>query len=228
MGISSWEQAEGVHAIPVTSTAYYGLQLPEAGVGPETQVLMVLHGWGQNTRSFLRKFAPLKKHNVLVVAPQAPHQFYLDMETRKIGFGWLTAYDRVRGIADVVSGLDAILATVEQEQSMAPTRPFVLGFSQGVSVAYRYAIHGQRDVAGVIACGGDLPPDVEERLPLRVPFPVLLIHGKGDTVVPWSRSEAADRALRALSYPLETEYFEGGHDLPASLIARFPAWMLTV
>ena len=75
-------------------SAYYVVQAPDRGIDSETRVLIVLHGWAQNARSFLRRFVGLRESNVLVVAPQGPHQFYLDLETRKVGFSWLTVYDR--------------------------------------------------------------------------------------------------------------------------------------
>jgi len=218
------EQPQGLHVAHVRSTAYYALQIPEKGIGLNTTALLVLHGWGQNARSFIRKFAPLVRQDILVIAPQAPHQFYLDIETRKVGFGWMTSFDRDRAIADVVAGLDAILDAVEAEHETGPLRPCVLGFSQGVSIAWRYAIHGDRDVAGVVACGGDLPPDVEHVLSTRKPIPALLVHGREDAIVPWSKAESAELVLREQGYLVETNYFDGGHDLPAGLMERLSGW----
>jgi predicted esterase len=216
---------EGLEVVQVRTSAYYALQLPEAGVSPETAVLVVLHGWGQNARSFIRKFTALRKHSVLVVAPQAPHQFYLNMETRKVGFGWMTAFDRDRGISNVVARIDAILDSVEVEHRMGAIRPCLLGFSQGVSIAWRYAIHGGRNVSGLVACGGDLPPDVEQALPNRKPVPTMLVHGRQDAIVPWSKAQSAESVLRGHAYPIEVNYFDGGHDLPSGLIERLPGWV---
>lgn len=219
------DEPEGLHVVQVHTSGYYALQLPDAGLSAETTTLVVLHGWGQSARSFIRKFAPLRQHNVLVVAPQAPHQFYLDMETRKVGFGWMTAFDRDRAIANVVAGLDTILDAVEAELGTAPLRPCVLGFSQGVSIAWRYFIHGSRNVAGVVACGGDLPPDVERILSSQPSIPVYLVHGREDAIVPWTKAQSAEFVLRKQGFPLETNYFVGGHDLPASLMERLPMWI---
>lgn len=216
--------AEGLRTVAVESTAYYATQYPDNGLDPQTRSLVVLHGWGQNSRSFLRKFASLRRQNILVIAPQAPHQFYLDMATRKVGFGWLTAFDRDNGIATAVAALDVILGQVAGETGFT-LRPVILGFSQGVSMAWRYAIHGGHPAAGLIACGGDLPPDVEKVLPGRAPFPVMLVHGKSDTIVPFSKGEAAEVALRTSGHSPETLYFDGGHDVPPALIDQLPAWM---
>ena len=162
--------AEGLHFVSVQTAAYYAVQYPDAGLNRETRSLIVLHGWGQSSSSFIRKFASLKRHNILVIAPQAPHQFYLDQITRKVGFGWLTSFDRDRGVATAVATLDTIVRKIDEEASR-PLTPVVLGFSQGVSMAWRYAAYGERSVAGVVACGGDFPADVEEVLPARGRMP---------------------------------------------------------
>ncbi len=216
--------AEGLRTVTVASTAYYALQYPGDGLNRETMALVVLHGWGQNSRSFLRKFDALKRHNILVIAPQAPHQFYLDMATRKVGFGWLTAFDRDRGISMAVTALDTILDQVGVEVGLR-LQPTLLGFSQGVSMAWRYALHGAHSASGVIACGGDLPPDVEEALSTGSHWPAMLVHGKADAIVPFSKGEAAETALRSFGIVPETLYFDGGHDLPAGLMERIPDWM---
>lgn len=222
------ERPQGLHAVSSRATMYYAMQLPDSGMGPNTDTLVVLHGWGQNARSFIRKFAPLRQHDVRIIAPQAPHQFYLDMETRKVGFGWMTAFDRDRAIADLVSALDVVLDNVEAQQEMTPRSHYVLGFSQGVTIAWRYAMYGQRAVAGLVACGGDLPPDVQQALPSRTRFPVMLVHGRDDAIVPLSKAEAAAQALGARSFAFESNYFDGGHDLPVGLMERLALWMSEV
>lgn len=219
------DQPEGLERVHVRTSNYYALRSPEVPIDDATRTLVLLHGWGQNARSFIRKFASLRGHNILLIAPQAPHQFYLDRETRKVGFSWMTAFDRDRAIDDVVTGLDAVLERVENTLATGPLCPFVLGFSQGVSIAWRYAIHGRRKVSGLVACGGDLPPDVEAALPDRAAFPVMLVHGKDDAIVPWVKAEAAEKVLRERCFPLEANYFDGGHDIPTDLLDRLSRWI---
>lgn len=223
-GGRDWDGPQGILRLPAAATAYYVTQVPEAGVDRDTRLLAVLHGWGQNAPSFLRRFAALKKSNVVVVAPQAPHQFYLDMETKKVGFSWLTAYDRRTAMQDITAMLDTVLSAVKQEFDME-VEPFLLGFSQGVSIAYRYAILGANPVSGVIACGGDLPPDVAAALPSRTPVPVLLIHGKRDGIVPVSKCEAAAAGLSALGWNHESRIFDGDHDIPGEIVEDLFAWI---
>jgi len=218
-----WTPPEGVRAIRVETTAYYAVLVPAATAVQPPATLIALHGWGQRSQSFIRRFAPLKEAGMLVVAPQAPHQTYLDMETRKVGFSWLTNYDRQRAVPDLVNLLDAILDdVVEQHGTLGPL--VVLGFSQGVSVAYRYALRSRYKALGVVACGGDLPPDVHEAMGHRDPFPVLLIHGKQDGIVPIEKAEESFGRLTALKWPVEHHFFDGGHEIPPASVAEIECW----
>lgn len=222
-GGDAWESPAGVEAVRVASWAYYATQLPDGGPRADTPLLVALHGWGQNCQSFLRRFRPLKAAGLAVVAPQGPHQMYLDRETRKVGFSWLTTYDRRRAVPDLAATLDAVLDTVRRDTGIR-SRPCVLGFSQGVSIAYRYALLGQHPVAGVVACGGDLPPDVAEALPARERFAVLLVHGDEDEIVRPELCDSAEESLAALGWPVETHRFTGGHEIPPSAVERIGEW----
>lgn len=219
-----WAYPDGVEAIRVESTAYFAVQPPLRADLSKAPVLVALHGWGQRAPSFLRRFAALKESDVFVIAPQAPHQTYMDFETRKVGFSWLTAYDRSRAIPDLVQLLDAVQDSVEREYGLGGPR-FYLGFSQGVSVAYRYALRGARRPAGVIACGGDLPPDVAGDMAARAPFPVLLVHGDEDSIVPPSKCDAAQAALGEMAWPHEVYRFHGAHDIPPSAVSVILDWI---
>ncbi|MBX3178044.1 MAG: alpha/beta fold hydrolase [Candidatus Hydrogenedentes bacterium] len=224
-GGEAWGSPEGIEAVAVRSTAYYVTQAPDRGVGPNTTPLVVLHGWGQSAPSFMRRFRGLAGSDVLVVAMQGPHQIYLDRDTRKVGFSWLTAFDRRRGVADFVNTLDTVMARVRADFGVnAP--PYVLGFSQGVSMAYRYAILSDMEVAGVIACGGDLPPDVADAMPGARRFPVLLVHGRDDAIVPESKCDEAESALAGLSWPHERFSFSGDHEVPSEVVERIAEWIM--
>lgn len=224
IGLSEWEAPEGVSAVQVQSSAYYALQEPEGGIDRDTQLLCVFHGWGQGSRSFLRRFAPLKAHNVLVVAPQGPHQMYLDMATRKVGFSWLTTYDRNRAVGDLLTLIDTVLDAVVEATGVRTT-PYLLGFSQGVSIAYRYHLLGRRPASGIIACGGDLPADVRTAVRDAPSLPTLLIHGKGDAIVPLAKGEEAEAVLREAGHPPTCFYFEGEHVITPEAIDRIAAWL---
>ena len=157
-GVPEWDAPDGVSAVAIQSTAYYAVQEPAGGINRDTRLLCALHGWGQSCRSFLRRFEALKEENILVVAPQGPHQMYLDMATRKVGFSWLTTYDRNRAMVDLMGLIDGVLDEVRATTGLTAV-PHLLGFSQGVSIAYRYHLLGGRPARrrARCRCGCGLP-----------------------------------------------------------------------
>lgn len=216
-----------VRPLLVPQTLYYAVgprPAKEEGLPP---LLIALHGWGQNAKRMLRDLAPISAAGVLVVAPQAPHPFYLDMESAKVGFHWLTRYERDRAIADNNAFLAYLLDALKGEEfAFDPGRVFLLGFSQGCSMAWRFAVSGLVAPAGMIACGADLPPDVAEVLPLERPFDVLLVHGREDNIIAPEKMHAAREALGAANVPHAVHEFDGGHEIPGPVAGEIAAWIL--
>jgi predicted esterase len=202
----------------IAHTVYYAVHTPE-GKGPH-RTLIVLHGFGQRAEEFIKVFEKLPPQGILVAAPQAPHQFYPRFPAREVGFSWLTRYERDQSIADFIGYMRQFLELLKTERNADLTRLYVLGFSQGVSMAYRFWVHRAAPVRGLIACSSDLPPDVAERLGSMPPAPILLVHGRDDQIVPIAKSREAEAILRAQAIPAELLEFDGGHYVPSQAIDR--------
>jgi predicted esterase len=214
-----------VESFPVESTAYYAVQAPEGGGDADSPLVLALHGWGQNAKKMIRDLAPLAGHNILVAAPQAPHPFYLDVASGKVGFHWLTRYERDQAVADANALLARLLAVVAEKHAYDSRRVFVLGFSQGCSMAWRFCVSGAIAPAGMIACGADLPPDVAEKLRGHAGFPALLVHGTRDEIVPVEKLHAARESLAELGFAHTVHEFDGGHEIPAAIAEEIAAWI---
>jgi phospholipase/carboxylesterase len=202
----------------IAHTVYYTVHAPEQN-GPHP-ALIVLHGFGRRADEFIKVFKPLSGHGILVAAPQAPHHFYPQFPAREVGFSWLTRYERDQSVADFIGYMRQFVELLRNEHGADLTRLYVLGFSQGVSMAYRFWIHGAAPVRGVIACSSDLPPDVAERLGSAPPAKILLVHGRDDRVVPIAKSREAEATLRAHAIPVELIEFDGGHCVPALAVEK--------
>ncbi len=198
--------------MPIEHTVYYATSAPEADT--PAPVLLVLHGFGQVAAEFIKIFEPLVQRGVLVAAPQAPHQFYKSLADRTVGFSWLTRYERDQSIRDFAAYMEKFYALLQREYRIDAQRVFVLGFSQGVSMAYRMWAHSAMPLSGMIACGGDLPPDVGERLSALPSLRVLLVHGRRDQIVPLQKAHEAQTQLSAAGFPVELFEFEGEHLIP--------------
>jgi predicted esterase len=204
-------------------TGYYAMRPPSGGAEARC-MLLALHGWGQSARWFLRQFNALGALPIHTAAPQGPHQFYLDVGAKKVGFNWLTAFEKDDNIADANRFFDAVVAEAERRASTGLPL-YVLGFSQGSSMAWRYALHAGSRISGVISCCSDLPADVALRLPEMPPWRTLLVYGTDDAIVPQESIEAAQKSLRGLQWAHDVLEFEGGHELNAETIHEIGQWV---
>jgi predicted esterase len=144
-----------------------------------------------------------------LVAVQALHPFYRRSNGDVVA-SWMTRLERTQAIADNVAYVRGVLDAVERRQG-PPTALVYAGFSQGAAMAWRAAARVGRPCHGVVALGGDLPPDVAEDGGVALP-PALLGRGTRD---PWYTEDklAQDRErLAARGFACETLVFEGGHE----------------
>ena len=192
-----------------------------------TPLLLLLHGWGQTCRSIHRRFGALRERGILLIAPQAPHPFYVSMEPKKVGFSWLTQYERDRAIEEFRAYMRRLLEHLAHEEQYDPQRVFIAGYSQGVSMAYRLAVSDVIQPRGFVACNADLPPDVAAMLPHVPPFPILLVHGQNDPLVPTSKSEEALETLTKHGFAVDRWLHDGGHEIPPTAASHVGDWILS-
>lgn len=202
----------------IRHTVYFTIQTP-AGSSPHP-ALIVLHGFGQRAEEFGKVFETLPARGILVAAPQGPHHFYPKFPAREVGFSWLTRYERDQSVADFIGYMQQFVELLKNEHAVDRARLYVLGFSQGVSMAYRFWVHQAAPVRGIIAVSSDLPPDVAARLSFTKPTKVLLVHGREDQMVSINKSREAETILRAHAIPVERLEFDGGHYVPALAVEK--------
>ena len=106
----------------------------------------------------------------------------------------MTRQDRELAIADNTAYVAEVLRQAAEEWPAAPAVVYA-GFSQGVAMAYRAACASPTPAAGVIALGGDVPPELDRASLARVRT-ALLGRGQRDE---WYSAETADNDARRLS-----------------------------
>ena len=122
---------------------------------------------------------------------------------------WMTRQDRDAAIADNVRYVDAAIAAVRASGSNDPI--VYAGFSQGVAMAFRSAVLGRWPCAGVVAVGGDVPPELLEDRSLGFPA-VLMLRGTRDEWHTQARFESDVESLTARARRIESVVFDGGHE----------------
>lgn len=221
---SSQTDAIATHRVTLEYSAYYAVQEPPASGSPPP-LLVAAHGYGQSAKSFLRGLEALKDEPLLVAAPQGPNAFYWQSNPPKIGFSWMTSYRREQAIADLMAYMERFWADLRTRYTFDPERVFLMGFSQGSALAFRFGTSGIVRPAGIIACGGDLPPDVAERLDDIPRVPVLIVHGTNDPAMGLAKAQEGEAQLREAGFDVATHYFDGAHEIPEEALQAIVAWI---
>lgn len=207
--------------VPVEATGYW---LVEPGRRPSAPALVGLHGFGQTATDFLSITRKMAGAEPAVLAPQGFNQLW-ERSTRTITFSWLTAFERDDNVRRNNQFLDRVLDAAIAEGTVDPEAIFLLGFSQGSSVAYRYAAARPGRVRGIVSACADLPPDVEADLERLAGTSVLVAYGLHDPIFPQEKPLHAAEALRAGGIDVELVSFDRGHVIPSSLAPRVQEWM---
>jgi predicted esterase len=186
-------------------------------------MLVGFHGYGELAEAEIDRLRSVPgTERWLVVSIQGLHQFY-QRRTNEVIAGWMTWQNRELSIADNVAYVSAAVNDVAREWTTAPPVVFT-GFSQGVAMAFRAAAASIREVAGVIAAGGDVPPEIDASALRRIRS-ALVCRGARDE---WYSAEKFVNDLRRLrdagvdARPLE---FDGGHEW-GDAVRRAAAQML--
>ncbi|HEY3694990.1 alpha/beta hydrolase [Phenylobacterium sp.] len=189
-----------------------GPQVAPASGGAPKQIVVLLHGYGSNGEDLIG-LAPYWREalpDALMIAPDAPEpcpgvpggrQWWplADMHRDALAAG-------VRGAAPALDGfLDALLS----RHGLSEDKMALVGFSQGTMMALHVGPRRVRRLAGVLGYSGALPDAPELAVEIRSHPPVLLVHGKADSVVPLAAFQHARDALTDLGFELETHLSPG-------------------
>ena len=178
-------------------------------------VLAGFHGYMETAEIQMARLETLPvSGRATLVSAQGLNRFYRG-RSEDVVAGWMTRQDREAMIADNIEYCDRAI-----DLAASPELPlFTVGFSQGVAMAFRAATRGRRRAIGVVAVGGDVPPELLEDATLTFPA-VLLARGEGDEWYTSAKLEADASALRARHTTVETLVHPGGHEWTAEVAAE--------
>lgn len=208
------------HVIATTTHGRFLTDRPE-GSGP-FPVLMGFHGYGESATVHLPCLARLDPaHAWLRVSVQGLHRFY-GRGSADVVASWMTREDREHAIADNLAYAAAVHAAVRRDEP-AGAPVVVVGFSQGAAQAYRVALALGSACAGIVALGGDVPPDVAAHagsLP-----PVLIGRGSRDGWYTAAGLAADVLMLRTAGATWSVCEFDGGHEWGDVFVAAAAQWI---
>ena len=201
--------------------------------------IVVLHGLGADGNDFVPIAQQLDLSAVgpvRFVFPSAP----LRPVTINNGYRMRAWYD-ILG-TDLVkredeAGLRASAAEVqalldqEAARGIPPARTVLMGFSQGCAMALMVGLRAPQRLAGLVAWSGYLPlaaSTAAERSPANADVPILMGHGRFDTMVTPARGIASRDALLALGYPVQWQDYPMEHSVCPEEITDLKRWLLKV
>jgi predicted esterase len=218
-----------VRTLTITTPTHGRALIRDATVSVPAGLLVGFHGYAQSAEDMLSELERIPGSDArTLVSVQALHRFYSRGEERVIA-SWMTRQDRDVAVADniayVDSVLDELVARPHSSRVEPSASPIVfVGFSQGAAMAYRAGVLGRHHAAGIIALGGDMPPEVKR--PDIGSFPRLLI-GAGDRDF-WytpAKVDADVHWLESRRVPFDLIRYSGAHEWTDEFRTAAGAWL---
>lgn len=198
----------------------HGRVLVQAAQSP-LAVLIGFHGYMENAGIMMdRLVAVPDSGSWTLVSVQALNRFYKG-RTQEVVAGWMTRQDREAAIADNIEYINRVVEAV----AAASVPLFYAGFSQGAAMAFRAGVRGTRKASGVIAVGGDVPPELFEDAAAVFP-PVLLARGSRDEWYTATTFDADVAALETRGVNVDAVIVDAGHEWTGDVSAAAGRFIL--
>jgi polyhydroxybutyrate depolymerase len=180
-------------------------------------ILVGFHGYAESAETQLKRLRGIPESTRwLSISVQGLHRFY-QRRTNLVVASWMTSQDRDVTIGDNIAYVAKCIDTAVAEWPTLPSVVFA-GFSQGVGMAYRAAVHSRHRVSGVIAVGGDIPPEITAAALAKLPA-VLIARGTTDNLYSEEQFIRDEQRLRSSSVCVRALRLNAGHEWPGELIA---------
>lgn len=173
--------------------------LPE---GKATRAVVFLHGFGSDGEDLI-SLAPLMVDilpHTAFFAPNAPERTNIG-----VGYQWFDdknfTFINRKGIGEAAKHVETYLKEViEKEHGIPLENTVIFGFSQGAMTSLFTFPRFKEHLAGVVASSGVAMWSEELSSNTVQKFPLLIVHGKDDDVVPYQTSKEAEKIFKDLGY----------------------------
>jgi predicted esterase len=201
--------------IAVTSHGRYVVALPgdSAAATAGAPLLVGFHGYAEDANVHLDRLRSIPgAPRWLIVSIQGLHSFYRGRSSDVVA-SWMTRQNRDLMIADNLQYVSAVIDEVRRAWHPGTATVFA-GFSQGVAMAFRAAAAGRHQATGIIALGGDVPPELATESLARI-HEVLIGRGEQDDWYTPQKFADDEARLRAAGTNVVVTTFDGGHEWTA-------------
>ena len=179
-----------------------------------------LHGWTGSEHSMVPVAKSMKIPNAKWYIPRAPY----DASSGK-GYTWFSGSPENGWKTKKSFNLMDKLFNKIIDDGFLPNKIILLGFSMGASLSLRYGLTLGFTLKGIIPIAGVIR-DIEDLLNTSSNqskhTPILMIHGKKDSVVDYQKSVRLVDILQNNGFTSHLEIVEGGHiiSLPSSRLVK--------
>ena len=177
-----------------------------------TKAIIGLHGWTGDEHVFEPVAKMMNIDDAQWFFPRAPYK----ADSGK-GYSWFSGTDETGwDIEKTRVGIHQLLADIRSE-GFSPKNIFLIGFSQGASLALEialrlpFAIGGIVPIAGFIKYRDTLSNEATKESKAT---PVLLLHGSQDEIIHVIASEKAHDFFKERGNPVYFKRYDGGHKIP--------------
>lgn len=181
--------------------------------------MVALHGWGANARDLAPLTAMFALPDYQFIFPNAPFPH----PQVPGGMAWYALEtNEYQGLTESRQMLLEWLLSLESMTGVSLNRTFLSGFSQGGAMTLDVGL--SLPLAGLCCLSGYLhiePQASDSALP-----PVLIVHGKQDSVVPVKAAQQAKEKLTALGAKVEYREFDIGHEISPDVLELMQKFIL--
>ncbi len=184
-----------------------------------TDIWIVVHGYGQLAKYFLRHFEEVAAKNpqLLILAPEGLSRYYVDGFSGRVGASWMTKEDRESEITDQTTYFDTLSTTFLAKYPNANLH--LLGFSQGIATAWRWIYNGKYNLASLTLWAGQVPQEFPESLHKRLQnIPIYYVYGLQDELIAAHLFEEQYNMLKSTFPQMRDFTFEGTHTMNKVLL----------
>lgn len=191
-------------------------------------LLVMLHGFGSNEADLLG-LVPYLDERLYIASARGP----LRIETG--AYGWYrvahTAGGPIVHEGEEQASRKRLAAFIDEmiaEHFIDRHRVFLLGFSQGATLALSFALTVPERIAGVVVFGGRVMRELPGSMatPEQIAnMPIFMAHGLHDDVVPIARARSSREFLLGFDADLNYREYPSGHKIAAEMLTDASAWL---
>ena len=179
---------------------------------PEAGTVIVLHGWGANSRDVELLAEALRIPSIRYIIPEGKYDV---PGTGGRGRGWYSLPPDEKAKVEMVESRKQIFKILDDlEGSGTPANKIVLmGFSQGGSMSLDVLLNYRKSIAGVISLSGFLldSDGIKKRSKLPLEIPIFAGHGTYDPLIPIDHGKSSIMALKERGFEVEWHEYPTDH-----------------